>query len=118
MFNRTAYLRVYMKKWRAEHPDRVKLMDKRKHLKKRYGITIKDLEEMLILQNNKCALCQEDLDNKPTIDHNHKTGKIRGLIHKTCNFLLGNAKDDIKILRKAIKYLQLENSLKLNRKSN
>jgi len=39
------------------------------------------------------------------IDHDHQTGKVRGLLCGFCNALIGYAKDDISILKSAIKYL-------------
>lgn len=82
------------------------------HLRE-YGITIEDYDTMLKSQDYKCAICRcsiEDLGEykyRPLfIDHNHKTGKIRGLLCNNCNFILGHAKDDISILENAIKYLK------------
>lgn len=44
---------------------------------------------MLIAQGNKCALCGEDCSDDPVLDHNHKTGAIRAVLHRQCNSLLG-----------------------------
>jgi hypothetical protein len=41
------------------------------------------------------------------VDHNHKTGAVRGLLCCKCNFILGHADDDVGILRRAISYLTL-----------
>lgn len=82
------------------------------HLRE-YGITIEDYDTMLKSQDYKCAICRcriEDLGKykyRPLfIDHNHKTGRVRGLLCNNCNFILGHAKDDISILENAIKYLK------------
>lgn len=82
------------------------------HLKE-HGITIDDYESMLKNQNFKCAICGSSGENtekykhRPLfVDHNHKTGKVRGLLCSNCNFILGHAKDDISILENAIKYLK------------
>lgn len=116
MFDRTAYLRVYMKKWRRDNPEKVKAMERRRHLKQLYSVTPEKIDEMFSLQKGKCALCGEDLQRKFNIDHDHKTGLIRGLIHFSCNLLLGHAKDRIDILEKAILYLN--KPLQLDRRSN
>ena len=71
---------------------------------------------MAVAQNGKCAICgYEFLKGKPQnchIDHNHTTGKIRGLLCAKCNLLLGCANDNIPTLYKAIDYLkQIESSI-------
>lgn len=70
-----------------------------------------DYNQMLESQNYRCAICgdegnKENRFRKLSIDHDHKTGKVRGLLCSNCNFLLGQAKDDIGILRNAITYLE------------
>jgi hypothetical protein len=58
-------------------------------------------------QNNKCAICgKPQFKKRLSIDHNHKTDKIRGLLCNNCNILIGFAKDDIEILKEAINYLR------------
>ena len=69
---------------------------------------------MILDQNNKCAICNEmetwknkHGDIRPlAIDHDHSTGKVRGLLCTSCNALLGHAKDKISVLENAIKYLK------------
>jgi len=55
-------------------------------------------------QKNKCLIC--DSEEKLVIDHNHKTGKIRGLLCSNCNCAIGLLKDDSTILESAITYLE------------
>lgn len=77
-------------------------------IKRVYGISKTEWLEMLNVQNNSCKICNsssEDLGFFHT-DHDHNTGKVRGLLCKNCNTVLGHAKDDIKILEEAIKYLK------------
>lgn len=74
----------------------------------RYGITLKEYEEMFNKQNQSCAICEgKDFGkhNKPFVDHDHLNGKVRGLLCINCNTLLGNAKDSPEILRAALAYL-------------
>jgi len=78
------------------------------NLLKRYGITLEDYNQMLLDQNNVCAICQKQNDHNHKllfVDHNHKTGALRGLLCHNCNIILGNAKDDPEILRAALAYL-------------
>jgi len=41
------------------------------------------------------------------IDHNHKTGTVRGLLCHNCNLLLGKVRNDFKMLKKAANYLEI-----------
>lgn len=81
-------------------------------LRKEYGLEEKDYEEMLTVQGNCCAICgdkfEDDKMNKkdPCIDHDHVTKKLRGILCRSCNLLLGYAKDSREILAKAISYLK------------
>ena len=75
------------------------------HLKKCYGIKQVDYEMMLRYQQNKCAICNDELNNKLLVDHNHKTEEIRGLLCNSCNALIGYAKENPDILNSAIDYL-------------
>lgn len=81
-----------------------------------HGIAFEDYIAVLKLQNNCCAICHKELNatgNNSTrvdtgyVDHNHATGKLRGILCHYCNFLLGNCKDSIEILRNAITYLEI-----------
>lgn len=75
--------------------------------KKKYGITVEDYDRMLVEQKGVCAICK-GLPNgagRYHVDHNHKTGEVRGLLCYRCNALLGKAKDDPGLLQVAIDYL-------------
>lgn len=81
------------------------------YLKRNYGITLIEYNLLLKKQDYKCAICgskdpkgfsKENL----SVDHNHKTGKVRGLLCQPCNMFLGLIKDDKNILSKTIKYLE------------
>ena len=74
-----------------------------KHL---YGITVDEYEAMLASQNGVCAVCGRPPGiRRLCVDHNHRTGAVRGLLCKECNTSLGNTNDDISILQKLINYL-------------
>jgi len=94
-----------MKLWRNKFPERVK----NNHLKSCYGITLEEYNDKFIKQNESCAICKIHQDNLKiclSVDHCHKTGRIRGLLCSACNHLLGKAKDDISILEESINYLK------------
>ena len=86
--------------------------DKNQKLKKAYGITLKDYNELLSKQNNRCAICNINNNGKYrkkerafAVDHCHSTNKIRGLLCSDCNVGIGLLKDNVNSLESAIKYL-------------
>lgn len=79
--------------------------NKKHKIFKKYGLTILQYNKMVKNQGNKCKICSENFEKTPCIDHDHKTGRVRGLLCSKCNSLLGFAKDNIKILNNAIAYL-------------
>jgi hypothetical protein len=74
-----------------------------------YGITLEDLDRMMKAQAGRCAICNEpiriDQPRGINVDHCHSSLKVRGVLCRCCNHLLGHAKDDPRILRKAAQYL-------------
>ena len=81
--------------------------------KRLYGITPKIHRYILKTQGGVCAICKKDTTGtkkKLALDHNHKTGHVRGILCDKCNLLIGYADDDIKILKSAIKYLKESDS--------
>lgn len=75
-----------------------------KWLKTAYGITIEDYDKLYTNQNGKCAICKNNFDLL-MVDHEHSSGKIRGLLCDDCNQGIGRFKDNIDILKSAIFYL-------------
>lgn len=101
--------------WRAAYR-RKPLNKKHKMLKKSFGISLDQYNQMLLFQNNRCAICGEiesvRSNNKSggikslAVDHCHATGRIRGLLCNRCNIGLGHFKDDIWVLGRTIEYLK------------
>jgi len=82
-------------------------------LKRRYGMTFEQFETMLSSQDNACAICgtkepskNRGRDKRFHVDHDHKTGEVRGLLCKSCNIALGEVKDNIHTLQAMIQYLE------------
>jgi len=75
---------------------------------KRRGITTQQLLELHQEQNDCCAICHkpEAIKSVLSLDHSHSNGQIRGLLCMRCNLLLGQANDDIMVLKEAIAYLE------------
>lgn len=80
-------------------------------LKYKYGITQDDYNRMLEEQEGHCYICpstsSQNLNNEYfDIDHDHKTGKVRGLLCHKCNKALGFFQDNIEIMENALVYLK------------
>jgi len=76
--------------------------------KKLYGLTLDDYNKLFSDQKGCCLICkkhQSDLVKKLGVDHDHATGKIRGLLCSSCNAAIGLLEDDIALLQRAISYL-------------
>jgi hypothetical protein len=78
-----------------------------------YGITNQDYEQMLENQGFCCAGCglhQNILEKKLNVDHDHVTGKVRGLLCGNCNRALGLVKDNMETLVRLQEYLEKSNA--------
>ena len=69
----------------------------------RYGLTPTAYSQLVDQHGGRCAVCNTEADLR--IDHDHTTGKVRGLLCHHCNVALGHFKDSIPILNNAIDYL-------------
>lgn len=87
-----------------QNPERVKFRKRKSHLKM-YGLTVEDYQQMYHRQEGRCAICQKETEDF-NIDHNHTTGKARGLLCRFCNLGIGNLRDDINLVRNAVLYLE------------
>ena len=68
-----------------------------------------DYAKLLVEQNNCCAICGVEatsMKRELSVDHNHETNKIRGLLCTHCNIGLGNFRDSTTLLSVAIEYLE------------
>ena len=75
--------------------------------KKKYNLSRQDYDTMVKNQNGVCAICHEKCTRhgRLSVDHCHTTNRVRGLLCDRCNRGLGNFKDNIIFLNRAIKYL-------------
>lgn len=85
--------------------------DRKQHLKK-YGLTPESYNEMFSKQKGCCAGCnrhQTEFNRNLVVDHNHETGKVRGLLCISCNLMIGYAQEETKTLYNLIEYLNEHN---------
>lgn len=108
-------LRETNQQWKKANPDAVKAADRRKVLKKRYGITTSDYNKLLSEQNGGCGVCGKpertiQRAGSPVqfmaVDHDHDTGRLRGLLCQSCNRTLGNMGDNLEGVMRFVAYLE------------
>jgi len=115
-----ASARVSSRKYKALHPDKV-AAQRRSHAARHreqtaarrrrrvYGLTHDEYERLLCAQGGCCAICLTHLADRPRrphVDHDHATGRVRGLLCHACNVGIGQLGDDPRRLVAAIAYLQ------------
>ena len=87
---------------------------RKSRLKIRYNLTQADIDRLLIEQDNNCACCGKPFSEvravrgkgKYNVDHDHITGKVRGLLCIKCNSGIGLLGDTVETVSKAVLYLQ------------
>jgi len=121
-------IREYQKAWREKNADHVAAYnaeymatyynlassEQSRHRRnlRQYGLTPDCFNSMWLEQDGKCAICQCAMaprgrrKDAAAVDHNHATGKVRGLLCRGCNHGIGNLKDDPEVLKRAIQYLE------------
>lgn len=84
------------------------LAKKDSELKRLYGISIDDYLNIMQNQNSVCKICRQECKTKYSlsVDHNHETGKVRGLLCNRCNRAIGMFEDNPDLLRKAANYIE------------
>lgn len=102
------------RRWRATHREHLRAYNRLRT----FGLTLEQFESMLAEQNELCAICGIHMESSGgvmkngvqrtgvCVDHDHETGKVRGLLCGHCNKGIGLLRDDPVILAAAIAYLQ------------
>jgi hypothetical protein len=115
----------YVRKDNGKHKPNCKSCENEKYsyvaMRKKYGLTQADYDKMLSDQNGRCKICGSTgaassetsrrlykTDKSPTliIDHDHVTGKVRGLLCRLCNTAIAYLKDDLQNFRNAMAYVE------------
>lgn len=99
---------AYHKTWVEKHPERAQEIARKKQLSL-YGITTEQYQALLTAQDGKCAICRSPNPGGKGksfhVDHDHKTGTVRGLLCNNCNRGIGHLKDSEQIAYMAWRYL-------------
>jgi hypothetical protein len=101
-------MRAAQKKWNDAHEETLRIQYRERRLLKLYNMSLEDYDNLLKQQKGVCAICkQPNLNGKNlAVDHDHKTGKVRGLLCSKHNRALGAFLDDLQLLKAAVKYLE------------
>lgn len=92
--------------WRTNNRQRAKKTLRKSRLKTWYGLTEEDYSNLLAKQDGVCAICKNESLMSLSVDHNHTTGKVRGLLCGMCNTGLGYFRDNAESLKNAALYLK------------
>jgi hypothetical protein len=105
--------REYFRNWRKAHPNRGRATRKSDRMRLEYGLTVDQYSQILLNQNNCCAICRTPFkengthNEKAQIDHCHLTKKVRGLLCGYCNMGIGKLRDSVAIVESALNYLKI-----------
>lgn len=114
-----AFIRPGVPKRKANHPGprcmshhraKLKAMREKAHARRieaEYGITIEQYRQLYEFQGERCYICRRanGATRRLSVDHDHRTGFVRGLLCRPCNTMLGHARDETSFFGRAIVYL-------------
>lgn len=110
---RVAHVKAQRKYILKQDPVVRALADRRRNLLKRYGLTLEQFDAILTSQGNTCAICQSPDPRHVTgwrVDHNHTTGKVRGILCNHCNVAIGQVGENADTLFKIAVYLKVHDA--------
>ncbi|MFD3780209.1 endonuclease VII domain-containing protein [Streptomyces sp. NPDC058612] len=79
-------------------------LNRASYFKRKYGITETQREEMIAAQGGVCVICRQA--SAEHVDHDHQTGRVRGVLCFSCNAALGQFKDRPDVIRRAAAYVE------------
>ena len=101
--------RIKSKEYRINNSEQFKKTIRNSTLKKKYGINIEQYNEIFKNQGYVCAICGSDKPRgygRMCVDHNHLTGKIRGILCQPCNTSIGKMMENPNLIRKLALYVE------------
>jgi hypothetical protein len=94
-------------RWKEANKEKIAFYRLRSHLRRTFGIEPAVYYAILDKQKNTCAICKSKPKERLHVDHDHVSGKIRGLLCGNCNRAIGLLKDSPAIIRSAAGYLEM-----------
>lgn len=85
---------------------------KRRNFISKYGITPREVGQLILIQGGRCAMCSRPFEGRhndklaPVVDHCHRTDQVRGILHNICNRAIGMLGDDFFAVQTAANYLK------------
>lgn len=117
---------IKVRKLKGKNPEYWKKKDRYRHILRKYGLSEEEFDDRVNRQNEHCAICGRELtgfglgDTTYHLDHEHSTGKARGVLCNTCNVLTGGIENvktilstenfgivgDIEVINRVVSYLR------------
>ena len=97
----------YMKDYRAKNLDALHIKARNRHFKAKYGLSTTMRDALLAKQGFKCALCYESLTLRGArthVDHDHESGRVRGILCNRCNWYMAKVDADPSIIQRIINH--------------
>lgn len=115
--------KISARNWKLANPKKTIEFRRKAHLKHEYGITPEEYALLLASQGGVCAICgntetrtrknrNSNEFRELAVDHDHSTGLVRGILCSLCNTGLAHFKDNIRVLKNAISYLEKHGALR------
>lgn len=105
--------KAYRASYYLRNRDRISARNRVSHIQRKFGLSVEAYEALLSKQGGLCAICRMPPSQSARwpgrfcVDHDHETGRVRGLLCFNCNTGLGSFGDDPDQLRQAAGYLEL-----------
>jgi ribosomal protein S27AE len=105
--NRTSEQLEHSRQYYRDYRKRSPAVFRKGELKRKFDMTVEEYEAMLDRQDGVCAICLNPPNGRLlAVDHDHLTGKRRGLLCSNCNAGIGQLHDSIVLLKAALRYLK------------
>ena len=98
--------------WRQRNRVAAAVLARAGEFRRKYGLSLQEYEELLVAQDGDCAICGQPETtrlrgrlNLLGVDHDHRTGRVRGLLCRKCNTAIGLLADNPELLSRAVRYL-------------